>query len=128
MRLSADDLALVQHGGELDVRRDHQVERRPRTVELIQVDLRHRRTEKVAEPCAGQSVGEPLRGDHAEVLAVLVVDHDPMPLHRRQLGESGRDRVTRPQVQCGVETDRLRLHPADRGIQVLGMHVLRQHS
>ena len=85
-----------------------------------------RAVQEVSEPRIGKRIGQLCRRDAAHVPVAVVVDDDAVSFHGRYALERRCDGLLRPKDVRRVECHGLVLDPADRCIQVLQVHVLRQ--
>ena len=83
--------------------------------------------QQVTEPGIRKRGRQPAGLDRAEVL-VVVVQHDSVAVDGGNALQGRGDAVVRRGDERAVPGDRLRLDPADRGNQVIVVHVLRQHT
>ncbi|MDR6171971.1 hypothetical protein QE359_003000 [Curtobacterium sp. SORGH_AS776] len=124
----ADDLAVPHDGREVDLGRGQHVVHVPGRAGVLGVDRGGGAVQQVAERGVGTRVAEAPGGDAAEVLAGGVADDHAPSRDGQELLEGLGDRGVRAHVVGGVEVDRLVLDPADRGVEVLQVHVLRQDA
>ena len=125
---AADDPAVVEHGRELQPRRVHRGEGGAAVGQVLRVQGGERAVQQVADPGVRQRGPELQRGQAAEVGALRVVHDDAVALDGRHPAQHLGDGLVRAGRIRRVERDRLRLDPADRLVQVLQVHVLREDA
>lgn len=118
---------MVPHEGHLDAGVDEQVEGRARAVEVVGVEGGDRAVHEVAESRIRERRGEAGRGDASGLLPRRIAQHDDPGGDRGDDAQRLGDGRARGQFDRRIPGHRLRLHGADRGVQLLQRQVLRQH-
>lgn len=128
-----DEVSVVHHGDDLDVRLGDDVEGMPLGADVVRVDGRRPAVHEVAELRVRQRGREAGGREHADDAVDgdrrRAVGHDdPMARRGGEQAESVRDGRPRGQHEWRVPEHRLPLHVADRGVELLEREVLRQHA
>ena len=133
-RERADDEAVVQDADGLGARADDQVERVAGALDVVRVDGCRPPARQVAQARVGQRGAEPRRGDDSQDVVDVQVARRRSATTMPWPSVAGSRRAASATVASGGRTSgvshahRLVLDPADRGIQLLQRHVLRQHA
>ncbi len=128
LRQRSDDTAVVEDRREVDAGRIHHLERRAPIGEVLRIERGQGAVQQVADPRVGERRPELDGRKAAEVRAVVAGDDDAVPFDGRDAAEHVGDALIRVGLVRGVEHHRLRLHPADRLVEVLQVHVLREDA
>lgn len=126
-RERADQGAVVQHRGEVEVGRDHQIEGGAGSGHVVGVDRGGGTVHEIAQQGVRQSGGETRGRDAAEDRAVRLLHDEAVAGDGREDRERLLHRRPRCRSEGAGEGDGLALHPADGGIEGLQRHVLREH-
>jgi len=117
----------MQNRREVQIRRDHQIERGSSIVHIVGINCGQLTLQKVAQSGIPQSSSESHRLDATKKCSRGVADYNSMSRDRWNEPQGLSDRLVGCHLNGCVKGNRLLFYPADSGIQVLQVKVLRQN-